>query len=364
MEPEETSIVPRGYLSLDVDKQAAVATVPDSNGSISSGRRDATSFRRVFRSDHRAFVTEYLHLFASHHVANDGFLVSCRDQSHRVRREIDAMDVLVLAVLEGHSERRCVPDKHTTCPGCNPFPIVGYCDTVDKPCLYRCQLLPVVDSPHSNLLVVTAYDILAICRERHRPYSATGVYFDGLGTLLSNCQHKCNSVSQVRTGQRWGHLERGGGSQSVVCILFASCTLFLADIDQYSRRTALCLVPSTESFLPPMHHQAFAPSRATLRNPIYALNLRRHRPFTRSRIKASDKISTSQVPLHIPAHGGTVFGLCVLVPSSRRRSLQECHVVNPVKLHILFAPTLLLVDAPRTSETAIVAKGGVPDLPQ
>ena len=137
--------------------------------------------------------------------------------------------------------------------------------------------------------------------------------------------------------------------------------LFLVDIDQYPRRTASCLV--TE--LPPMHRQALALGHATLRNPIYALNLRRHQPLTRSRIKASDKISTSQVPLPTPVHD-TFFGLCVLVPPSRRRSLQACHVVNPVKLHILFVPMVLLVDAPGTSKTAIVArtKGGVPDLPQ
>ena len=64
------------------------------------------------------------------------------------------------------------------------------------------------------------------------------------------------------------------------------------------------------------------------------------------RIKASDKISTSQVPLPIPVYGGTFSGFCVLVPSSRRRSLQACRVVNPVELRILFAPTLLLVDVP------------------
>ena len=153
----------------------------------------------------------------------------------------------------------------------------------------------------------------------------------------------------------------------MVRILFASCTLFLADIDQYSRCIALCLVPvsSTESFLPPMHRQVLAPGRATLRNPIYPLNLRRHQPLTHSRIKASDKISISQVPLPIPVHG-TFLSLCVLALSSRRRSLQVCRVVNSIQLRILFAPTRLLVDAPGTSRVAIVAptKGGVPDLPQ
>ena len=110
------------------------------------------------------------------------------------------------------------------------------------------------------------------------------------------------------------------------------------DIDQYTRRTASCLVPVSipESFLHPTHSRS-----PILRNPIYALDLRRHQPFTRSRIKASDKISTSQVPLPIPVHG-TFFGLCVLVHSSRRRSLQAYRVVNPVKLRILFARTLLL----------------------
>ena len=236
------------------------------------------------------------------------------------------------------------------------------------PCLYRCELPLVINLPHSNLVVVTTHAILAICRERCSPYLASGVYFDGLGTLLSNRQHRCNSVSQVCTGQRWGHRERDGGRQAVVRILFASCTLFLVDIlrPAHMPHCLVFSVSNTKPFLSPTHRQAFAHGRATLRSLIHALNLLRHQPLTRSRIKASDKISTLRVPQRIPVHGYTFFGLCILVPSSRRCSLQARRFASPIKLRILFAPTLLLVDASGTNKTAIVArtKGGVPGLPR
>ena len=266
-------------------------------------------------------------------------------------------------MLDGQSERRCVPDKHITCPCCNPFPVVGYCDAVDNPCLYLCQLFLVVDSPHLDLLVVTAHDILAICRERHRPYFATGVYFNGLGTLLSNRQRKCNSVSQVRTGQRRGHRERDGGSQAVVRILFVSCMLFLVDIDQYTRRTASYLVPVRTRNRSSLQRTAKPPLTVALLfviqymhsiyvdtnlSPILVSRLRTRRPYHRflfpsQCMEVHFSASAFQCSLHADAHYRHVVSL------TRPSYASSAHV-----------------DAPGTSKTAIVArtKGGVLDLPQ
>ena len=84
--PEETGVVPRGDLYVDVDEKTAVVAVPDSDWSIPNGCRNAISPRGVFRRDHPIPVMECLHLFASRKIPNDSCeVVRSSDESRRVR---------------------------------------------------------------------------------------------------------------------------------------------------------------------------------------------------------------------------------------------------------------------------------------
>ena len=91
VEPEETSVVPRGYSYFDVGEQAAIA-VPDPNG-IRSGCRDAIALWRIPGCYHRTIVFECLYSLASCNVPDGGCAIPRRrDETSRVGREIDSVD--------------------------------------------------------------------------------------------------------------------------------------------------------------------------------------------------------------------------------------------------------------------------------
>ena len=187
--PEETSVEQRDYVYRDVHEHAAIAAVPDTNGFV-GGYRDAIALRRVFRCYHGAVVGECEHLFAGCNVPDGGGAVErCHEESRRVGREIDGEDVVgIHPVRQDLFERLCVPHKRMAveCPPCDPPAILRNSETPHIPRVHRAHFLPVGHSPHSNLSVTTADDVLAIHCECHCLYFATDVDVDQRGTLFPN----------------------------------------------------------------------------------------------------------------------------------------------------------------------------------
>ena len=124
----------------------------DSNG-IFSGCHDSIALWRVFRCPHPIPVAECLYFFGSN-VPNDGCLVRCKDESSRVRQEIDSNDVPVLPVCKDLFVCLCIPHKHIAydCPCCDPFPVVRHSKTPGIiPLLpYVCHLPLAALQPHCH----------------------------------------------------------------------------------------------------------------------------------------------------------------------------------------------------------------------
>ena len=175
----------------DVHEQAAIVAVPDSN-EITSGCRNSVTMRRVFRCIPWSNVCA-----TSKTVA----VQLCDAMTSRVGREIDAKDgVVILPVREDLFECFCVP--HNTlveCPRCDPSAILGHGETEETCPGHCCHLFAVFHSPHFNF-ITPADDVLAVRCKCHCPYKLAAVDFNERGTLFSKGQHRCNSISPLRTG--------------------------------------------------------------------------------------------------------------------------------------------------------------------
>ena len=87
MGPEEARVVIWSHSYFDVQEQATIFAVPDSNA-IFGGCRDSIALWRVFCCPQRIVVAECLHSFSSWNVPDSGYVViRCRDESSRVGRK-------------------------------------------------------------------------------------------------------------------------------------------------------------------------------------------------------------------------------------------------------------------------------------